>query len=536
MSVPPDQPSDQPLFQLPAQPNLDHLRGQAKDLLRAARGGESAAVERIHAVSDQLNLTAAQLAIAREYGFASWARLKTEVQARSAELAKLADEFCVASIRDWTGRAARMLEARPELASYNLATAVVLGDVDRVRAALEADPGLVTRTDPATGWTALHAVCASRWNRLDPGREEGLVAVARLLLDAGADPTGVVGGARNAGWKPLRCAVAGEPNAEIARLLLDRGAVPDDDDLYLAGFSDDHETLRLLLSAGKHSGPADIGGIARMALAAPISGNDAEGVRLLLEAGADPRRYLDDAGAEGGSDTAHPFSVLYAAVRSDCSAEIVELLLAHGAEVGRPGNDGRSPHALAVSKGRDDLAELLRRYGAPDDASDVDRFLAACLHADREAAERQLPSDMSTAQRSAAMIRAAETGKTEAMRIMLDLGFPPDTRGGGDDPGTPLHAAAHAGSADIARLLLERGADVDARDDRWGGTPLVWAIIGSSERPDRNPRPDWPAVVEILASAGASFEGITLSPDDDHPPSPAVVELLRRYGVEGEQR
>jgi ankyrin repeat protein len=405
---------------LPAQPNLDHLRRQARDLLRAARTGNTAAAERIHAVSDQLNLTAAQLAVAREYGFASWAKLKTEVQARSAELAQLADEFCRASIRDWTGRAARMLAARPELASYNLATAVVLGDVDRVRAALGADPGLVTRTDPATGWTALHAACASQWSRLDPGREDGLVAVGRLLLDAGADPNGVVPGG---GWKPLKCAVAGAPNAEIARLLVDRGAVPDDDDLYLAGFADDHESLRLLLS-----GTADLSEIARMALAAPISGNDVEGVRMLLEAGADPRRYLDDSDAEGGSETAHPFSVLYAAVRSDCSAEIVELLLAHGAEPERPGTDGRSPHALAVRKGRDDLAELLRRYGASDDASAVDRFLAACLRADREAAERQLPSDLSAQQRSAAMIRAAETGNTEAMRVMLDLGFPVDAR------------------------------------------------------------------------------------------------------------
>jgi ankyrin repeat protein len=524
-------PSAQPSAQLPAQPNLDHLRRQARDLLRAARAGDAAAAERIRAVSDELNLTVAQLAVAREYGFASWAKLKTEVQARSLELARLADEFCVASIRDWTGRAARMLAARPELAGYNLATAVVLGDIDRVRTALEADPSLVTRTDPATGWTALHAVCASQWNRLDPGREDGLVAVAGLLLDAGADPNGVVAGGGNNGWRPLRCAVAGAPNAEIARLLLDRGAVPDDDDLYLAGFSDDHDALRLLLS-----GPADIGEIARMALAAPLSGNDAEGVRLLLEAGADPRRYLDDADAEGGSDTAHPFSVLYAAVRSDCSAEIVDLLLAHGAQAQAPGPDGRSPHALAVSKGRDDLAEVLRRYGASDDASDVDRFFAACLRGDREAADRLLPSDMSARQRSAAMIRAAETGNIEAMRIMLDLGFPADTRSSGDDPGTPLHTAAHAGSADVARLLLERGADVEARDERWDSAPLVWAIIGSSERPTGNPSPDWPAVVEILANAGASFEGITLSPGDDHPPSPAVVELLRRYGVKGEQR
>ena len=130
---------------LPAQPHLDHLRRQARDLLRAARAGDTAAAERVLAVSGRLTLAAAQLAVAHEYGFASWAKLKTEVQARSASLAQLADEFCQASIRDWTGRAARMLAARPELADYNIATALVLGDIAKVRRAIDADPGLVIR-------------------------------------------------------------------------------------------------------------------------------------------------------------------------------------------------------------------------------------------------------------------------------------------------------------------------------------------------------------------------------------------------------
>src|SRR5437868_2899971 len=68
-------------------------------------------------------------------------------------------------------------------------------------------------------------------------------------------------------------------------------AVPADHDLYLAGFGDDdHQCLRLLLG---HA--TDVAQLARMALAAPISTNDTEGVRLLLEAGADPNRYADDA-------------------------------------------------------------------------------------------------------------------------------------------------------------------------------------------------------------------------------------------------
>ena len=71
----------------PAKPSLDHLRRQARDLLRAAQAGDSTAVGRIRAVSDALTLASAQLAVAREYGFASWTRLRDEVAARTASLA-----------------------------------------------------------------------------------------------------------------------------------------------------------------------------------------------------------------------------------------------------------------------------------------------------------------------------------------------------------------------------------------------------------------------------------------------------------------
>ena len=64
------------------QPDLDQLRHQAKDLLRAAKRGDTDAMARQHAVSDHLILDSAQLAVAREYGFATWAKLKTEVDRR----------------------------------------------------------------------------------------------------------------------------------------------------------------------------------------------------------------------------------------------------------------------------------------------------------------------------------------------------------------------------------------------------------------------------------------------------------------------
>src|SRR5215472_15091515 len=116
---------------LPARPNLDHLRHQARDLLRGARAGDAAATRRVEAVSDRLTLAAAQLAVAREYGFPNWARLKGEVDARTMNLAQKVEVFREDRIRDWTGGAARLLAATAEIAGYKYATALVLGDADR---------------------------------------------------------------------------------------------------------------------------------------------------------------------------------------------------------------------------------------------------------------------------------------------------------------------------------------------------------------------------------------------------------------------
>src|SRR5215470_5633329 len=55
---------------LPAQPNLKHLKNEAKQRLKALRAQEPRA-----------QLAAAQLAVARDYGFASWRALKSHVDA-----------------------------------------------------------------------------------------------------------------------------------------------------------------------------------------------------------------------------------------------------------------------------------------------------------------------------------------------------------------------------------------------------------------------------------------------------------------------
>ncbi|MGH3164192.1 MAG: ankyrin repeat domain-containing protein, partial [Streptosporangiaceae bacterium] len=224
---------------LPSRPSLDQLRRRAKELRDAARSGGPVALGRITArtpaaTRGTVTLAAAQLAIAREHGYPSWPQLVAEVEARTAELGQRADEFLVASIRDWTGRATRMLARDPWLAGYDFRTAAILGDSARVGEMLARDPGLATRLDPRTGWTALHAACASRWHRLDPARAGGLTEVARLLLEAGADPnrlldSGLLGESRaqSPPVPPLSAAIEMQAGPELTGLLLEYGAAPD---------------------------------------------------------------------------------------------------------------------------------------------------------------------------------------------------------------------------------------------------------------------------------------------------------------------
>lgn len=70
------------MSELPERPDLDQLRRQARELLRAATGGEPQARARIGAVSERATLSAAQLAVAREYGFPSWPALRAEAARR----------------------------------------------------------------------------------------------------------------------------------------------------------------------------------------------------------------------------------------------------------------------------------------------------------------------------------------------------------------------------------------------------------------------------------------------------------------------
>ena len=72
---------------LPANPDLDHLRQQARALQQSVRAGDASAAERVSAHypggvpedPGDFPLSTAQLVVAREYGFTSWPKLKQYV-------------------------------------------------------------------------------------------------------------------------------------------------------------------------------------------------------------------------------------------------------------------------------------------------------------------------------------------------------------------------------------------------------------------------------------------------------------------------
>jgi uncharacterized protein len=74
----------------------------------------------------------------------------------------------------------------------------------------------------------------------------------------------------------------------------------------------------------------------------------------------------------------------------------------------------------------------------------------------------------------APFMQAATHDLLEVAALLLDLGMSPDVQDAKNH--RPLHTAAGSGSARVAALLIERGAEIDPRETRHNGIPLSWAL------------------------------------------------------------
>ena len=100
-----------------------------------------------------------------------------------------------------------------------------------------------------------------------------------------------------------------------------------------------------------------------------------------------------------------------------------------------------------------------------------------------------------------ALNAAASLGATEVGLLLLDAGGRPDLRGLFGE--TALHWAASIGNAVLVERLLEKGAPVDVKDEKWEATPIGWALHGWGEPPPPGDHGHHREVVAQLVRAGA---------------------------------
>jgi cytohesin len=240
------------------------------------------------------------------------------------------------------------------------------------------------------GGADVNARTAARYTPLGNAAAHGSSGVVRLLLDHGADlnvvdkdgatPVNVAcrsllaAYALRASTPMARTALRKHPAAEIARdreqmrnekgefnvaavLLIDQGADPnvgrwDLKPLQAAAMVGDKTLAEAAIAHGAHIDPA------------PAPGTESPLLSAIGEGHADVAEMLINRGADVNARTARlRRNSLHALAAHMPDRRLAELLIQHGAEVNATDAEGRTPLAVAVKEGHDDVADVLRRHG-----------------------------------------------------------------------------------------------------------------------------------------------------------------------------
>jgi ankyrin repeat protein len=553
---------------------LGNLKKEAKRWLKALRANDPEARARLsrafHEAPAQADLRDVQHALALEHGLASWTALKDALSDQALTNRRRAEPvawFLENACPDHHVRggpdhvmarhtAMRILNRHPEIARDSIYTAVVCGEVEEVERILAERPQAAIEKSSATaadraeagsscdrfkrtigpkGWEPLLYLCFTRLPLA--AANDNAVAIARALLDRGADPNAyfMAGDSR---YTPLVGVIGqgeeGRPphpqRDALTQLFLERGAEPYDTQvLYNIHFHGKVLWFLKLMYAqavklGRQAdwsnpdwpmlGMGGYGNGARFLLSLAINKNDLELADWLLAHGASP-----NASAPTGSPRWRPPQT--------------------------------SLHEEALRHGFVEMADLLVRYGAMPSGVVLEgqqAFAAACLRLDREMARALLAEHPEYLLSPVVLHAAAARDRADVVAFLLDLGMSPDVP---DAQGQrALHVAAYGDSVRAAALLIERGAAIDSVDSVHDGTPLWFAMWGQRPRTiellSRFSRDVW--ALSFLGNVERLRELLTVEPKlarlvgsettplmwlpDDEGCAVAIVQLFLAHGAD----
>lgn len=465
---------------LPANPNLDWLKKTAKQRLVQLRTSEPDA-----------KLHQAQLALAHDYGFKSWRALKAHVDSISPTLRDRKRVFEAARVGDVEvvrrAFAAGFDPATPDSDGRTVHQIAKQQGHETIEILARDIQGGKTRPDDEM--RAIQDIMRAA--------QSGDLDALRAGLDAHPEWIDALGGGFQKA-AALHLAVLRNQHA-ATRLLIERGAdlncrdFPDNAaPLHFAAVHGDLETIRLLVEAGADvDGEGDDHGVGVLGWATCFVDVRQDVASYLLDHGAKLNLWtaialdrVDELRAMVAADRSllatrmtrnqHRCTPLHHAARKN-RPRIVQLLLDLGADPNARDATGATALTTASDVGADPgiVAALLAAGLTPDLLTVVNM----ARYSEAEAMLRDDPSRLgpdggdtialhiSVSKRNLASIRwlLAHGVDVNAKRTMWNLNH------------TALHMTVESGAIEIARLLLDAGADPNVRDDRHHATALGWA-------------------------------------------------------------
>lgn len=424
----------QPTRILPTNPHLEQLRKQAKDLLRSYLSGDPAVIAEVQRfeqgkILKQLTLVDAQRVLARMYGFASWNQLKQHVEGVNVEaFCRAVDAGDVATMRF-------LAQACPELVNRNRGGE--FGEMNAIHFSVLNRDAAMTHSLMELGADAHQGVWPHRdaTEALTMARERGyddIVAIIEQEEERRCEKLSLPGSSISPKTDEIQTAILQGQNAEALRIL--------QSDLTLIGATDANGKTALHLAGWKH---------------------DPDLVFWLLERGA----LANARDAQGHT----PLD--YAAFVAGWSAHGRDFCFLENSRV----EPARFQQTVSMLRSRG--AELTPRSAV----AIGDQTAVRLMHC-----ENRLRNEIHLL-RGGLLSIAVRVNRIELVSLLLDLGFDPDEStttdegSGGRSWGMPLWFTAMCGRPEIAELLLDRGADVNAIDYACGDSMCTAEATGDEQ-------------------------------------------------------